>query len=126
DVETEIDYVEKNLKDRIDDGGTSRTPEHHVQPTITLHHGGRHCTERSLSRPNSVGFSLNQAKHIRNSWPAGKIVHFVIHQKATPGNRHPRPVASVDGGSHSDAVTSFVHYGVVGCFSGLFDRGCTG
>src|SRR5262249_35600401 len=94
--ETEVDHVNNNMQKRVDDGGSTETTDDQKQVFSVRDERGSHSRKRTLPRDNGVGFSLDEPISIGYIYLAGEVVHFIVHQNATPQDGHSRPKASVE------------------------------
>ena len=87
------------------------------------HDGRRHGRERSVTRPDRVGWTLDQPEHV---WRAGlgrEVVHLVVEEEAQAFGSGSAAEQTIEGVGGRDRVAIGVDHGVVRSLRGLGPRG---
>src|ERR1041385_2762341 len=80
-VQAIIDHAHQDVGHCADDAWPAWRPQDHKQLAIFQHDGRRHGAERTLARPNGVGFTLDQSISIRHAGFGSKVVHLIVEKK---------------------------------------------
>lgn len=108
DVHLVIDDVENGQQGRGNDATAARRADHHHGLAILGHDGRAHRRQRRLARCDGVGFTLDQAVHVRHADLDGEIVHFIVEDHPGLARHHAGTEPVIEGVGHRDRVAPLV------------------